>query len=700
MLRSGMTYLTVAVAAVAVGLLSTPLAWGQGPAITLSKTVGTTPGVCAGTNSVTVTTGTDVYYCFVATNTGTVTLNFHDLVDDHLGTVLNNFSYTLAPGASSPEVIIDDTAAATVTNVATWTAVDAVGGYTVDDTITYSFEDISGTGTALALTDDSILPFTIGFNFDFYGTTYTSFYASSNGFLADNGSSNGCCTGGPLPATTTPNGVIAGWWEDLNPSAGGTVQYQLMGSAPNRYVIVQYTSIQHYSSGNPVTMQYKLYETTNVIEVHYQAAPSDGGTHSAGIENQDGTVGLQYYLGTAALTTPLAVRYTPTVAQQAQATATATVTIADPDITVNPASLVSVQVPDQVLTQPLDLGNVGVVDLLWTLDEEPIVTDFPEITEPAGPGDATRAAERRGEVPDSKIPDWFPEAVSWSGPEVVLYDNGPMVTHPGGGAGGADASALQDVSLGMGTYGFGAQLSAGNRVADDFTVTDAAGWTIDTITFFAYQTGSGTTSSITSLNLQIWDGPPNAGGTVIWGDTTTNLLTSTTFANDYRVLEGTLTASDRPIMACVATVNHTLPAGTYWLDWQFGGSASFSGPWQPPVTILGQTTTGNAIQYTSTGWAALVDVGPQGLPFIIDGVLAICGNPSDVPWLSASPTAGTIAPSGTQQVTVSFNSTGVAVGLYQANLCVYSNDPDEGIIAVPVTMDVVIPVELQSFSVE
>jgi hypothetical protein len=696
-----MAYLTVAAAAVAVGLLATPLAWGQGQAaITLSKTVGTTPGVCAPTNSVTVTTGTDVYYCFVATNTGTVTFNFHDLVDDHLGTVLNDLPYVLAPGASSPEVIVDDTAAATVTNLATWTGLTSVAGYTVDDTIPFNWEDISATGTALALTDDSILSFPIGFNFDYYGTTYTSFYASSNGFLADNGSSNGCCTGGPLPAATTPNGVIAGWWEDLNPSAGGTIQYQTLGTAPNRYAIVQYTNVQHYSAGNPVTVQYKLFETTNAIEVHYQAAPSDGGTHSAGIENQTGTIGIQYYLGTAALSTPLAVRYALDVPVQASATATATVTIADPDITVNPASLVSVQVPGQILTQPLDLGNVGVINLLWTLDEEPIVTDFPQITEPAGPGDATRAAERRGEVPDSKIPDWFPEAVSWAGPEVVLYDNGPMVTHPGGGGGGADASALQDVSLGMGTYGFGAQLSAGNRVADDFTVTDAAGWAIDTITFFAYQTGSGTTSTITSLNLRIWDGPPNAGGTVIWGDTTTNLLTSTTWANVYRVLEGTLTATDRPIMACVATVNHTLPAGTYWLDWQFGGSASFSGPWQPPVTILGQTTTGNALQYTTTGWAALVDVGPQGLPFIIDGVLAICGNPSDVPWLSASPTAGTIAPSGTQSVTVSFNSTGVAVGLYQANLCVYSNDPDEGIIAVPVTMDVVIPVELMGISVE
>ncbi|MBN1356953.1 hypothetical protein JXA40_11895, partial [bacterium] len=63
----------------------------------------------------------------------------------------------------------------------------------------------------------------------------------------------------------------------------------------------------------------------------------------------------------------------------------------------------------------------------------------------------------------------------------VLYDNGPLVTHPGGGAGGADVSALQ-VSLSMNTLGFGAQFSYGNRMADDFEVTDASGWDITEIT--------------------------------------------------------------------------------------------------------------------------------------------------------------------------------------------------------------------------
>src|SRR5262245_32670643 len=42
-----------------------------------------------------------------------------------------------------------------------------------------------------------------------------------------------------------------------------------------------------------------------------------------------------------------------------------------------------------------------------------------------------------------------------------LYANGPLVNAPGGGAGGADGSRVQ-TSLGLGFFGFGAQLALGN----------------------------------------------------------------------------------------------------------------------------------------------------------------------------------------------------------------------------------------------
>ncbi len=179
----------------------------------------------------------------------------------------------------------------------------------------FNFEDISGTGTQVFLGDDQVsgaIP--IGFTFNYYGINYTNVFISSNGFLTVlAGQSQGCCTGQPIPSTGSPNGTIAAWWEDLcPPCAGGAglIHFQTLGSVPNRRFIVQFTDMPHFSSGTPVTFQWKLFETSGVIEMHYQAAPSDGGLHSVGIENETGTIGLQYSLSGASLTTPLAVRFT------------------------------------------------------------------------------------------------------------------------------------------------------------------------------------------------------------------------------------------------------------------------------------------------------------------------------------------------------------------------------------------------------
>jgi hypothetical protein len=224
-------------------------------------------------------------------------------------------------------------------------------------------------------------------------------------------------------------------------------------------------------------------------------------------------------------------------------------------------------------------------------------------------------------------------------------------------------------------------------------VTDAAGLTIEQAVFYAYQTGSPTTSSFTGVNYQIWDGPPDdVGSAVIFGDDTTNRIEATGWTDVYRYAENNVGNTQRPVMYVVGEAGVHLPTGTYWIDWQLAGSIA-SGPWQPPITIIGETTTGNALQLASTGWQPFEDGGistAQGAPFQLWGDPEFdCDDPADLSWLDVSPDSGTTPGGVTDQVEVTLDSTGVAPGTYMANLCILSNDPATPVVVVPVTMTVV-----------
>jgi len=213
-----------------------------------------------------------------------------------------------------------------------------------------------------------------------------------------------------------------------------------------------------------------------------------------------------------------------------------------------------------------------------------------------------------------------PISVPGDNPYAVLCDSSQLVSHPGQGFGGADASAI---TTGGTLYGFGAAQSTGYSMGDDFVVPEGFQWQIDSIKFFSYQTGSTTTSTITGCKLAIFSGnnnnPDSVGSTLHTTDTSGNKMKSTYFTNIYRVTGTALTNNQRPIMAVVDTVNVTLGPGTYWMRAQFAGTLT-SGPWAPPRTIAGQLQTGNCKQKGPTGWAPGLDgTTPQGLPFVIYG---------------------------------------------------------------------------------
>lgn len=228
-------------------------------------------------------------------------------------------------------------------------------------------------------------------------------------------------------------------------------------------------------------------------------------------------------------------------------------------------------------------------------------------------------------------------------PNGLLYDNGPYWNT----AGSPNVSLLESVTLGMNTLGSGAQFGSGNSVADDVIFPEPV--EITSIEVFAYQTGS-SAPSITAVYLQVYDGDPSAGGSVIWGDLTTNIIDEAIYAEANRYSETNIGDTSRQIQTVIAlTPGLSLAAGTYWIEYTFEGTGS-SGPWAPPIAILGETTTGNALQYQTSisSWVALEDSGtftPQGLPFLIYGDVVAGVNDNKLAGFnfSPNPTSGSLS---------------------------------------------------------
>lgn len=152
------------------------------------------------------------------------------------------------------------------------------------------------------------------------------------------------------------------------------------------------------------------------------------------------------------------------------------------------------------------------------------------------------------------------------------YTNGPLSTGATSSTGTAAPTGYtwSEVQAGNTNAGFGANITAGFTVADDFTVP-AGGWNLTTARFYAYSTGfAGTTSPFVDVRIQIFNTDPSVGSpTPIFGNLTTNRFVSSADANMYRIFNGA-PGTTRRIWEIVANINTSLTPGTYWIEWQLG----------------------------------------------------------------------------------------------------------------------------------
>ena len=180
-----------------------------------------------------------------------------------------------------------------------------IGGVNPNQTTNYGVTNIpyvvqTNTGTNLTMGDDTQQgPFNIGFNFCFFGQTYTQFYVGSNGWISFSPGQPTTFTSQTIPTTNglVPKNCIMGPWQDWHPGIGGQIKYQVQGVAPCRKLIVSWVNMPMFScTSNLGTFHIIIYETTNLIENYIQNKPAclqwQGGTSVEGIHNLAGTVGI------------------------------------------------------------------------------------------------------------------------------------------------------------------------------------------------------------------------------------------------------------------------------------------------------------------------------------------------------------------------------------------------------------------------
>lgn len=165
----------------------------------------------------------------------------------------------------------------------------------------HSFENIP---TSLVDDDRYSAVIELGFEFEFYGESYTQVVIGTNGVIGfDTSLANGNCPWAfdedvPSPGFPITNSVLCPY-QDYDPSANGEFNYAMYGTEPNRRFVLNIYEVGMFSGNcNDAlnTVQVVLYETTNDIDFFIQEKSEcltwNEGRAVLGIVNQNGDLGL------------------------------------------------------------------------------------------------------------------------------------------------------------------------------------------------------------------------------------------------------------------------------------------------------------------------------------------------------------------------------------------------------------------------
>ncbi len=162
----------------------------------------------------------------------------------------------------------------------------------------YNWIDISGIGTPIAFPgtgDDRFTRLGIGFTFNYYGNAYDRISVSENGFASFDSLISGYLTNSALPATGLPNNTLAMLWDDMMQGPDANIYYYTNNVDT---FIISFLNFKWYATADSANRFDAQMIITGNEKIKYQyrsVGPSIPTGHTIGIENSDGTIGLQYF---------------------------------------------------------------------------------------------------------------------------------------------------------------------------------------------------------------------------------------------------------------------------------------------------------------------------------------------------------------------------------------------------------------------
>lgn len=185
-------------------------------------------------------------------------------------------------------------------------------GFSSSDTggVSYSWIEISTTGTKISgLGDDTMAdPIGIGFSFPFFGEFFQSLRVYSNGFLTFSNDVQFDRYGVPsLPDSHAISDLIAFGWNDLDFNQGGAAYYQLIDE---NTLVIEFKSVANYfSSSNKFTAEIILKSDGSIL-MQYQRVDSPW-NYQVGIQNETKDKGLSFQDDSYFLHPNLALVFSP-----------------------------------------------------------------------------------------------------------------------------------------------------------------------------------------------------------------------------------------------------------------------------------------------------------------------------------------------------------------------------------------------------